>query len=170
MKKESLKKKGGDMHALQGISAKNLARALIFSSLFFMPPICKASNLDCQNVPTARMRMVCTSPTLSRLNEQVTASYQHALLQSPDQNERNAIISEQKKWLTALKSCRRDDVDCVEHRYRRRVQELSIDCAVRSDQEQNAICAATDLQALYDVVENMWAEWKPYILLICVEN
>jgi len=151
------------MHVLQGISAKNLARALIFSSLFFMPPICKASNLDCQNVPTARMRMVCTGPTLSRLNEQVNASYQHALLQSPDQNERNAIISEQKKWLTALKSCRRDDVDCVEHRYRRRVQELSIDCAVRSDQEQNAICAATDLQALYDVVENMWAEWRPYI-------
>lgn len=151
------------MSALRGIPVKNLVRALIVSSLFFMHPICKASSFDCQNVPTAKKRAVCTSPTLSRLNEQVTASYQRALLQSPNQDERNAIISEQKKWLTSLKNCRRDDVDCLEHRYRRRVLELSIDCTVPSDQEQNAICGAEDLQALYDIVGNMWAEWRPYI-------
>ncbi|MCP1120758.1 lysozyme inhibitor LprI family protein [Robbsia andropogonis] len=84
-----------------------------------------AASFDCKKGQSFSEKVVCETPYLSRLDDQLAAAYKHALDVTPD---RQALEdSRVAQWQWRQKNCR--DAACVTNWYERRLSELHADVA-----------------------------------------
>ncbi len=104
-----IKRSGGASLALYVMGALMMAWVL---------PVWAAS-FDCAKAQTRVERLICADPQLSRLDEEMAASYKVAL---QDQANAEAIKQAQRHWVRERNAC--SDADCVKTIYKRRLQAI----------------------------------------------
>jgi len=76
-------------------------------------------SFDCHKTRTKVERLICESPTLSRLDVMLDGAYRSALAASPTPGK---LREEQRTWLKSRNYCK--DVQCLEKDYRDRLEAL----------------------------------------------
>jgi uncharacterized protein len=90
---------------------------------FALPGMAGAQSFNCNYAKAPDEVMICNSPTLSRLDEQMSVMYfqtKNAMSEVP----RAQLESDQAAWLRGRQMCGGDPV-CLEESYRRRIRQLS---------------------------------------------
>ncbi|USX26530.1 lysozyme inhibitor LprI family protein [Oxalobacteraceae bacterium OTU3CINTB1] len=81
-----------------------------------------SASFDCGAAATATERLVCSDADLSKMDEELAASYKKTLASLDDVNRRR-LVAEQKSWLKSSRSlC--DDVACLRRSYETRARLL----------------------------------------------
>lgn len=94
--------------------------------LFIVLALCVAStaqgaSFDCAKATTKVERMICGDAELSKLDEELTATYKTAL---QDEKQAETVRQAQKNWLKERNGC--SDADCVKRAYETRLTALAI--------------------------------------------
>ncbi|MBO9689154.1 MAG: DUF1311 domain-containing protein [Mitsuaria chitosanitabida] len=85
-----------------------------------------AASFDCARAGSSVERMICTDPTLSDLDDLLSAVYRSHERDSDEDGSpvvERAILEAQKRWLAARNAC--GDSDCLEKRYEERIGALA---------------------------------------------
>ncbi len=93
--------------------------------LFVVLPLCiavnvQAASFDCAKASTKVEHLICDNLEISRLDDELSASYKTAL---QDEKRAESIRQAQKEWLKERNSCA--DADCVKKAYGTRLQALT---------------------------------------------
>lgn len=81
----------------------------------------KAASFDCMKATTAQEKAICSTPTLSALDEELAKTYKSARTTSQDVDK---LKSEQIAWIKETRKCQ-SDVSCIERLYTARLAELN---------------------------------------------
>lgn len=81
----------------------------------------QAASFDCAKASTKVERLICVDATLSKLDEEMSATYKAALR---DEKQAIAIRQAQKQWLNIRDDC--VDVICVKRAYETRLSSLTV--------------------------------------------
>jgi uncharacterized protein len=95
----------------------------IICLLFFMmiPTLSSAAaSFDCTKASTAIEKLICGSPQISRLDEELSVAYKEAATQTRD---RDPLVIDQKRWLKNERGLCRDE-NCLKMVYQERIIEL----------------------------------------------
>lgn len=95
---------------------KQIAIAL---SSFLVVALAHAASFDCAKAQSKVEHMICDNPELSKLDEELVASYKAAL---QDQSKAKTIKGAQRQWLQERDGCAK--TGCVENLYRKRISQL----------------------------------------------
>ncbi len=80
-----------------------------------------AAGFDCAKASTNMERMICGNDKLSRLDDELSKTYQRALDQSTD---KNGLKKEQRQWLSDVRNSCKDE-GCILAAYNTRLEELN---------------------------------------------
>jgi uncharacterized protein YecT (DUF1311 family) len=75
-----------------------------------------AASFDCAKASSPTEKMICQNPSISKLDDRLSAAYKEAKKTNP------SIVEEQRAWLKKTRECK--DEQCLEGLYVTRVQEL----------------------------------------------
>lgn len=125
-------------------------------------PLCMGSNtqavsFDCTKATTRVERLICDNPELSKLDDELNASYKTAL---QDEAHAEAIRQAQKQWLKKRNAC--VDVDCVKQVYEERFSSLN--------SISNAPAALMDKESTGSISTTTINEPRAYYLLMMSED
>ncbi len=95
-------------------------KAIILSILFIAPASIFAASFDCQRADTATEHLICSTPAISQLDEELSESYTRALNSHPAPSE---LRQAQLKWLKEVRN-RCTDADCLIRAYRDRLTQV----------------------------------------------
>ncbi len=79
-----------------------------------------AASFDCRRAATETEKLICNDPQLSRSDEEMAASYRHALKAASDPA---VIKKQQREWLAAVQHC--SDASCLKDAYASRMAQLA---------------------------------------------
>ena len=103
-----------------------------------------AASFDCKKGQSFSEKVVCETPYLSRLDDQLSIAYKHAMDVTPD---RQALEdSRVAQWQWRQKNCH--DAACVTNWYERRLSELHADASQGQKAQRVAFELHLDHQAL----------------------
>ena len=100
----------------------NLMKKIVLSVLISMsavPAVSFAASFDCAKASSATEKLICGDETISRLDEQLAASYKAGLEKSTD---KDAFKKSQMEWLKQQRACK--SVECLKQVYQPRINEL----------------------------------------------
>jgi uncharacterized protein len=107
----------------------------LFGSL--VPPA-QAASFDCEKAVTKVEKLICGNSELSKLDEELSASYKTAL---QDEKQADSIKQAQKQWMKERNSC--DDAACASQAYKDRLKTLGIsDRSIDSGKSRVAVTLA----------------------------
>ena len=98
---------------------KKILLPVFITSLSFSMMSCAAS-FDCAKAASNTEKLICSNPELSKLDEQLGASYKKALENSED---KDATKKTQVEWLKQQRACK--DTDCLKQAYQTRINVLN---------------------------------------------
>lgn len=96
-------------------------RALLILLLVLVPGVVLGASFDCLKASTSAEKMICSSETLSRLDEELAKSYETALEGSDNPD---MVRNQQQRWLRTVRDRCRDEV-CLKTAYENRVPQLT---------------------------------------------
>lgn len=79
-----------------------------------------AASFDCAKASTKVEHIICDTPEISKLDEELNAAYKNAL---QDEKQAATIRQAQKQWMKERNAC--GEVDCLVKAYRERIGELN---------------------------------------------
>ncbi len=95
-------------------------------AIFVIPSVIFAASFDCNRAQGKVEKLICSTPDLSRMDEQLAKVYQNALANAKNVEQKNNLIDRQKDWLRQTrKTC--GDADCLIKAYSSRLSELSVE-------------------------------------------
>lgn len=95
-----------------------LAVSMMASNLVF------AASFDCRNASTRVEKLICSSETISKADSELGNVYTYVLANTYAKEKKSALIAEQKSWIMTIRD-RCNDVNCLLHAYRTRIDDLS---------------------------------------------
>jgi len=86
-------------------------------------PTCQAASYDCQKASSEVEKLICdeSQSNLSQMDEEMAQAYRGALQQASDK-EKEAVKSEQRRWLVETRQCK--TIKCLEILYLPRITQL----------------------------------------------
>ena len=97
-----------------------MKQLLVMVAGLVMTMTAQAASFDCAKAGTKVEYLICDTPAISKLDDELNAAYKAALQNQPQEN---AIKQAQKQWVKERNSC--SDVACVAQAYEARLQGLS---------------------------------------------
>ena len=98
---------------------KKILLPFFIASLSF-PMLSCAASFDCAKAAFATEKLICNNPDISKLDEQLGASYKQALESSAD---KDSLKKSQIEWLKQQRACK--DSECLNKVYQARLAELN---------------------------------------------
>src|SRR5215813_6341122 len=96
---------------------------LVFAAAMVGSAAAHAQAFDCRKAHFADEKLICHTPALSRLDEQLTAVYNRAFDGLPASGQRR-LDREEDRWVVSRRQCGAD-ADCIDTAYHRRLRELA---------------------------------------------
>jgi uncharacterized protein len=101
--------------------------ASTIGSLLFYASGAQAQSFNCRHGETAGEVLICQTPRLSSLNQEMSYLVL-PLRESLPARERRVLDAEQHSWRRSLVTCGKD-VDCIADRYGQRIHQLlTVEC------------------------------------------
>lgn len=91
---------------------------------FALASTTQAASFDCAIAQSKLEKIICSSPTLSELDERLDEAYSSAKAELYEE-EVNLLVSEQKNWLRKIRNKCADEV-CLSNAYQSRIDEIEI--------------------------------------------
>lgn len=101
---------------------RNCVQALVAGLLGFAVSVSFGASFDCSKSRSKVEVLICSSPALSSLDDALDSSFRVAL-GSRSQKDKQKLLDEQKKWLTARSRC--DIESCLTAEYKLRISVLN---------------------------------------------
>lgn len=92
----------------------------VFISAIAYSGISSAASFDCAKATYSTEKMICASPTLSALDDQMAQTYGTALKQTGDAGQ---LKQDQVVWIKQVRLCLNES--CIANLYKQRISELS---------------------------------------------
>jgi uncharacterized protein len=103
-------------------SVKNNFASFLTCALLAAAPLTSTSaSFDCTKASMPSEKIICSSPALSKLDDQMFAAYSKARSESANSDQ---LKSEQIKWIKEVRACGSNEV-CVLELYNKRISELA---------------------------------------------
>ena len=102
------------------MNTRHICKLAFVASLTILAGHAQAASFDCARAGTKVEHLICDTPQLSKLDDELAEAYQVALT---DSNWADATRHAQKAWLKERNAC--SDVACVNAAYDRRLTSLS---------------------------------------------
>jgi uncharacterized protein YecT (DUF1311 family) len=93
--------------------------AFCMSGVFALAQFAEGASFDCGKAGTKVEHIICDSPEISRLDDELAQRYKAAL---QDQSKAGQIKREQKQWMKERNIC--NDAECVRAAYQNRIGQL----------------------------------------------
>jgi uncharacterized protein len=123
-----------------------------------------AAGFDCRIAHVGVEKMICEDAALSKLDDDLSSAYAHAMAQTEDERGQSGLKLSQRRWLTGRNGCA--DKACVQNAYSVRINQLRFDhpdfnCGKPSSDFVKLACATTDDASLRATFDTKMEEWTP---------
>lgn len=101
---------------------KETTCALVAFAASLLPQLGHATSFDCAKAASFVEKAICSSVTLSKLDDALSENYQSMRTANIGDGASKDLQATQKKWLAERNRC--TDEKCVARAYRRRIDEI----------------------------------------------
>jgi uncharacterized protein len=98
-----------------------VVRPLLIVLIMVAPSVAIGASFNCSKAGTRVEKTICTSKTLSHLDEQLAKAYESVLLAS---DHPDVVKSHQKAWLRTIRDRCQDEI-CLKSAYEHRLAQLA---------------------------------------------